>query len=80
MPDTVIFDTVDKHYRVYYGDERSWDRSYEQSNQWLAFYFSREDTFLMFKLRFSDYIKELTELNPYRKDIYEKTSYYKESE
>lgn len=73
---TVIYKEIDKKYRIYYGEQRDWDHSYEQPNTWCCFYFEDEESALMFKLRFSEYIKELTDLHPTRNDEYEKTSYY----
>lgn len=74
---TVIVDEVDKSYRVYFSEDRHWDRSYERTNIWVVFYFETEDDALMFRLAFSEYVKEMTDLHPTRNDEYEKTSYCK---
>lgn len=74
---SVILDQVDKKYRVYYSEERTWDHSYEQSNTWWVFYFEVEEEALLFRLTFSEYVKEMTDLHPTRNDDYEKTSYHK---
>jgi hypothetical protein len=74
---TVIINEIDKNYRVYYGKERDWDHSYERTNKWYAFYFESEESAFMFRLRFSEYIKEITDLHPTSGDEYEKTSYHK---
>lgn len=74
----VIYEEISKNYRYYYDSEdRSWDRSYEISNVWVVFYFTDADDALMFKLKFSDYVREITELHPKEDHDYEKTSYYK---
>lgn len=73
----VIMDEVDKHYRVYYSDDRHWDHSYERSNMWTAFYFETEGEALLFRLTFSEYVKDITDLHPTSGDEYEKTSYHK---
>ena len=74
---TVILNEISKNYRVFYGKERDWYHSYERTNKWYAFYFESEESALMFRLRFSEYIKEITDLHPTRGDEYEKTSYHK---
>lgn len=74
---TVIVDVIDKSYRVYFGKERDWDHSYERPNRWSGFYFESAESALLFRIRFSDYIKEITDLHPTQGDEYEKTSYCK---
>lgn len=77
VDDIVIFYTINKSYRVFYGEDRDWQRSYEQSNPWSIFYFDCEETNLMFRLRFGEHIMEVTDLHPTTGDTYEKTGYYK---
>lgn len=78
LSETVILSSLDKSYREYYDDERTWRHSYEVSNLWITFHFEDEHSASMFKLRFSEHIKEITDLHPDHKGSYEKTSYYKE--
>lgn len=73
----VLLEEIDKSYRVYYSEEKTWERSYEQTNVWWVFYFEVEEEALLFKLAFSEYVKEMTDLHPTRNHEYEKTSYYK---
>lgn len=77
IDDVVIYKEIEKNYRVYYGEDRDWDHSHERLNLWCCFYFEDEESALMFKLRFSEYITNLTDLHPTAKDEYEKTSYHK---
>ena len=77
ISETVILSIIDKGYRVYYGEKRDWDSSYERKNDWYAFYFDDEHSATMFRLTFSELVKEITDLHPDREDEYEKTSYYK---
>ena len=76
---SVILNEVDKKYRVYYDEERTWEHSFEQSNTWVVFYFENKEDAIMFGLRFSEYAQEITDLHPTRNHEYEKTSYYKEN-
>lgn len=74
---TVIFELIEKNYRVYYNEDRDWNYSFERTNHWIAFYFEDEGSALLFKLKFLGYIKDITNLHPTTGDEYEKTSYYK---
>jgi len=77
LSETVIFSEVQKNYRIYYGEERDWDHSYERRNEWYVFHFEDEHSATIFRLAFSDLVKEITELHPDKEDEYEKTSYHK---
>lgn len=79
LSETVIFSIVEKSYRVYFGEDRSWDSSYERKNDWYVFYFEDEHSAMMFRLAFSEYVKDISDLHPDKEDEYEKTSYYKEN-
>lgn len=73
---TVIFNELKKDYRVYYSEDRSWEHGYERTNTWIVFYFEKEEDALIFKLAFSEYVREVTDLHPTKDDKYEETSYY----
>jgi hypothetical protein len=77
LSETVILSEVEKNYRVYYDEERTWEHSHERRNNWYVFHFEDEHSATMFRLAFSDLVKEITDLHPDNKDEYEKTSYYK---
>lgn len=63
--DDLVFMTIDdKTYFRYYNEERRWDGRYQVSNRWRLFHFSSEESSLMFKLRFGEYIKEVTTIHP----------------
>lgn len=71
--DTVITRTVNKSYRVYYGNNEGsnedlpydmWDKSYDVKMLWLVFYFENSESLLAFKLRFVDIISEIIERDP----------------
>jgi len=79
LSETVIFSVIEKNYRVYYSAERTWDHSFERTNQWYVFHFEDEHSAMVFRLAFSDLVKEITELHPNKEDEYEKTSHYKEN-
>jgi len=79
LSEIVIFSVIDKNYRVYFGKDRDWDSSYERTNKWYVFYFEDEHSAMVFRLAFSDLVKEITELHPNKEDEYEKTSHYKEN-
>ena len=64
ISETVIVDVVDKSYRRYTDEENSWDKSYEVSNRWHVFYFRNEHSLSMFKLKFSEWIKPVTDEHP----------------
>ena len=64
LTETVIIETIDKSYRRYLSDDKKWESSYEVSNYWTAFYFEEEHAETMFRLRFSEYIKPITDEHP----------------
>lgn len=64
LTETVITDIVNKSYTMYVDEQKSWDTSYEISNQWRVFYFEEEMTASAFRLRFSEYIKKMTNEHP----------------
>jgi hypothetical protein len=68
---------VENNYRYYYDEERSWDYSTDVRNVWYTFHFDTEGEALLFRLTFSEYVKDITDLHPTRGDEYEKTSYNK---
>lgn len=61
---TVIYSQVDHTYHKYYDRERTWDNSYQISNYWMVFYLEDEASELAFRLRFSNYIAEITKHHP----------------
>ena len=64
LSETVIVDVMDKSYRRYTDEENSWDKSYEVNNKWAVFYFRYEYSLSMFKLKFSEWIKPVTDEHP----------------
>jgi len=71
---TVIVHNIDRSYRVYF-NRWEWDRSFERPNRWYVFYFEDNESALLFKIAFSEYIRPITDLHPDGQDIYENTSY-----
>lgn len=65
---TVITDTEDKSYRVFYGQPHDWERSYDIPNYWCRFHFEDEKDALLFKITFAEYIKPITDKNPYERE------------
>ncbi len=61
---TVIVSTVDHNYHRYYGEERTWDNSYQVSNYWMVFHFEDESSELAFRLIFSEYVTPVTKHHP----------------
>lgn len=74
ITDTVIYDTVDHSYRIFYGGEGNWEHSYEVRNLWYRFFFEDANTALTFKLAFSDLIKDITPHHPGRPEDEERCS------
>jgi|APFre7841882654_1041346.scaffolds.fasta_scaffold88447_2 hypothetical protein len=64
LQETVICDILDKSYRRFTDSEKSWEHSYEVSNRWVVFYFDNEHSASIFALRFSEWIKPITDENP----------------
>lgn len=62
--DTVIYDTIDRGYRKNYDENRDWNRGFNVSNNWTRFFFENSESSMLFKLVFSDSIKEPTAHNP----------------
>ena len=61
--ETVIVHHLDKSYRRYTKKD-DWESSYEVSNMWTVFYFEEETAATMFALRFSEYVKPVTDEHP----------------
>jgi hypothetical protein len=66
ITDTVLIDEISYDYRRYYGESRDWSNSYEVRNRWQRFHFENEHTALMFKMTFSNLIKQLIKHHPDR--------------
>lgn len=66
IPDTVIFDSVEMDYKKYYGKSYEWEKKYDIHNTWYRFSFENENSAIMFKLAFSDWIKPITKWHPDR--------------
>lgn len=69
IQETVIVDVVDKSYRKVINKSEewelsTWDKSYEVVNRWVVFYFRNEHSLTIFKLKFSEYIKPVTDEHP----------------
>lgn len=62
--ETVICDVLDKSYRLYYHGELNWKKSYQMPNEWVIFYFENEYSASIFSLRFSEWIKPITDEHP----------------
>ena len=63
--DTVIVSHIEQNYRVYYDDDdKSWDKSYEVRNSWTCFNFETQETATLFKLRFLDKVRPITQWHP----------------
>lgn len=58
---TVIVDRLDKSYTRNSDD---WNKSYRVSNHWMRYHFEDEESAVMFRLRFSQYIKPITDEHP----------------
>ena len=65
IDDIVLMAFLDKGYFHYYDQARIFDGGYQQSNYWVLFHFEKEESALMFKLRFGEYIKEITDKHPH---------------
>jgi len=66
LQETVICDILDKSYREFLDEEKSWEHSYEVSNKWAVFYFDNELSASIFALRFSEWIRPITDKKPGR--------------
>jgi len=64
ISDIVIYDTLEMDYRRHYGKSRDWNSGHDVRNSWLRFFFEDENTSLMFKVAFSDLIREPTKHHP----------------
>jgi hypothetical protein len=64
VPGTVIHEYMNKSYRRYYSKDHSWEHSYEQSNWWRVFYFEDEHSATVFRLKFAEYIQDVTDKHP----------------
>lgn len=64
IPDTVLLDVLDKSYRYYYGDFKSWDRTYEKHHSYMVLCFEEHESALMFKLAFPQVSVEPSDLHP----------------
>lgn len=68
LSETVIYDILDNSYRVVHKDVESWkqwERSWDVSNNWYRFFFRKEESATIFKLKFSEYITPITEDSPF---------------
>lgn len=63
---TVIYEEMNKSYKVYYGTGRNWDNKSDIANYWDLFYFSESESALMFNLRFAHIVKPITDNHPTR--------------
>ena len=63
LTETVLVQKLDKSYRRYTKKD-DWENSYEISNMWTVFYFEEELAASMFALRFSEYVKPITDEHP----------------
>lgn len=77
ISETIIYEFVRKSYRVVMKDVESWkkwDYSKELDNSYYVFYFRKSASALAFKLKFGEYIREITDKSPndnYDYDNYE---------
>ena len=60
LHETVVCEIIDKSYRTYYTS----DNWYQVKNLWRVFYFEDRDDATMFRLRFSNLVKEMTDKHP----------------
>lgn len=63
---TVIYEYKRNSYRVYWSQDKSWDRTVEIQNNWEVFYFEDSESALAFSLRFSDLVRPMTDDHPTR--------------
>lgn len=66
ISDVVIYDILEMNYRRHYGERRDWESGHDVTNRWMRFFFEDENTSLMFKIAFSDLIREPTKHHPDR--------------
>ena len=64
IDDLVIIEHIDKTYFQYYSETRARNGGYQISNNWSGFYFEKEESAIMFKLKFGEFITEVTEKHP----------------
>jgi hypothetical protein len=63
---TVIYDTCDKSYRIYYTPDQDWHRSHSIENMWYRFWFDNPEDATAFTLQFSDVVSPITSTHPTR--------------
>jgi hypothetical protein len=66
ITETVIYDVVDKSYRIYYTKDLDWDRSHRVTNNWYRLWFENEESALAFKLKFGNIVSPITDTHPTR--------------
>lgn len=64
LSETVLVHRLDKSYRIYIKKDKDWDSSYEVPNVWTVFYFEESEAATMFALRFSEYVRPVTNEHP----------------
>ena len=65
LSETVIYDTLCHDYRWHYHETiKDWQHSYEVQNKWITFHFEDENSYLMFRLAFSNLVKDPTKHHP----------------
>lgn len=63
-PTTVVRTVIDKSYNRYWGPRKKYDEGHKQDNRWVAFYFEDEHSAALFRLRFSEWVKGISEKHP----------------
>ena len=66
QPVNVIYDVLDKSYRIYHSKEMDWNRSHPVSNYWYRFWFETEADSIIFSLRFSNIVQQIKDTHPTR--------------
>ncbi len=76
ITETVIYNFIRKSYKVVRKDIESWKKweySRELDNSYYVFYFRKSSSALAFKIKFGEYIREITDKSP--KDDYDYDEY-----
>jgi hypothetical protein len=66
ITETVIYDVLNKSYRIFHTKEQDWDRSHNVTNRWYRLWFENEESALAFKLKFGNIIKPIVDTHPTR--------------
>lgn len=80
LSESVLFDTVDRSYRITRKDAKEWDRydrSWKIENGYLRFHFRKEESAVMFKLRFGDLICPIQDKSPFDDFDYNEYEFYR---